>query len=174
MVIAGRLTAQALILALGVAAGGALWLAWVSAFGPIISEPTLQKPSSGVSLSIEEVGAPRLSAVITARPLFSSERKQVVNPSHSPRAMEVAATEPVEALVFAPSYVVSGVIVSTSLKKVLLRNNTGEKGLWVNEGEETAEGWRVLTISPDKITILKHSKHFSLNVRRHRRALASE
>lgn len=136
---------------------------WRSLSDPIEPPPasTVTKAASVASDALAPPAeAPRYQPdMVHARPLFS--------PSRRPPARVVARAplpEPVASPVFEPppSYLIGGVVVSSSLSKALLRRQLREAGRWFALGEATDEGWVVASINPEMVTLARGTRQVTL------------
>jgi hypothetical protein len=153
-----------------VLAASSLYFAWAGLFAPIDPKPwglagARAGPAPFRLAGLEEPWTPTFAPeALLAQPLFSPTRTEPLKPALIPMPEpEPAAALPASAaLKPAPDYFVSGIIISPSVRKVLLRKHKGEKGWWINEGTSTPEGWKVLTVTPEKVNLALDSQEASL------------
>jgi hypothetical protein len=75
---------------------------------------------------------------------------------------EPSLTQPRNEDALAPSYVMGGVVISSGLRKALLRSEPRQVGRWVSEGETTQNGWVITTIKPDGVILARGARKHAI------------
>lgn len=129
-------------------------------------EPWLPpRPSRASATDPPAVPMPFEPSALFTQPVFAITRMPP-QPSAPPAETPVAASpSPPSIEVAPPNYVLAGIMISAVEQKVLLKNHKTEKGFWISRGQNTRDGWTVLTVKPDKVTLGKSTSQFMLQFR---------
>jgi hypothetical protein len=147
---------------------GSVHLAWGSVSDTVTTEQTEQAgagplPMLAALQQSEEIAfAPD---ALVARPLFSATRRPraTVDPVVEPTPEIVSIAPPPEEP--PPVYIVGGVIVSTGVRKILLRRELREPAKWLSQGEMTGEGWTIASIRSDGVVLKRGEREVAMPFR---------
>jgi hypothetical protein len=138
--------------------------AWTSLMGQIDPEPNIG-PTFRPMFNISELRAAHNSTFqpkeLTAKPLFSPSRTPplpVIAASAPPPAIAVAPEEP------PPAYILAGLVVTSGMRKALLRRNNREAGVWLYQGDKTKEGWTVGAIRSNHVTLVRGVRQIAVDL----------
>lgn len=146
--------------------------AWLTVLAPLeaAETPVRGDHDTGLLAPLRDPGPPAFAplAMVTA-PLFLATRTppplQPVVSESPPEVMSVPASPAAVVITTPPNYTLAGVMISPSGRKVLLRKHMAEKGAWINHGKTTDDGWIVLTVAPEKVTLSRDDHEFRLLLR---------
>ena len=144
--------------------------AGITIFSPLeaTEQPVHSNTGSGLLATLQNSNPPEFAPIaVLASPLFLATRTPVRSPAPIP---EPVAEAPIAAVIPAvdsapPDYILAGVMISSAERKVLLRKHTNERGLWIKHGNSTADGWVVLTVGSERVTLTRDQKEFGLSLR---------
>ena len=160
---ARHLTLARLLKAASVAAAAALTalsmhFAYARIVDPLLSGGFAKPPSPEPPLALDvlttEPDAPFRATALASKPLFMPGRAPPAAPAPPPPPTVVSRPEPPPPP--PPAYVVSGIVISAGIRRVLLRTDPAS-GQWLSQGQVTKEGWTVAVVEPDTV-ILRHGK----------------
>jgi hypothetical protein len=147
---------------------GSVHLAWGSVADTFIvdktgHEPSVMAPMLAAFQSNQDTGFTPDALII--RPLFSASRRPRarVEPVPEPPPQVVSIAPPPEEP--PPVYIVGGVIVSSGIRKILLRREPREPAKWLNQGEMTGEGWTIASIRADAVVLERGGREVEMPLR---------
>lgn len=140
-------------------AGTEAWLPAGTPRAPAAESPAAPAPFEPGALLTQPVF---LMSRTPVRPAAPAAEMPVVVVSTAPPAPEPAPVP--------PGYILSGIMITGSDQRVLLKTHKTEKGIWFSRGQSTQEGWTVLTVNPEDATIARASSQFTLQFRPFRRS----
>ena len=155
----------------GLLASGALALgspayeavvAWVTGpAGDAAPAPFGRAPPSDAPLVVRH--APFQPQALIDKPLFLPARAK---PQAPPPALpvEVAALPPIVEEP-PPAYVVQGIVATLTARKALLRTGDRPRSSWIAEGAVSAEGWTLLSIGLNCVTLRKGARLLTLDLK---------
>jgi hypothetical protein len=138
--------------------------AWTSLMGQIDPEPNIGKSFRPIFNSSELRAAHKSTfqpKELTAKPLFSPSRRPpvpVIAASEPPPAIAVAPEEP------PPAYILAGLVVTSGMRKALLRRKNREAGVWLYQGDKTKEGWTVASIRSNHVTLVRGVRQIAVDL----------
>lgn len=107
--------------------------------------------SSAASIEIPQApdARPAEFAALIERPLFLESRTRPLSPTGetSPLPADKQNLGP------SPDYVIAGIVVSPTRRRVLMRAPGEEAGKWWNQGETTANGWAIVSVEGNSVVL---------------------
>lgn len=160
-----------------IAALGGIVEAGLAMTSPLTAtEPGMPSESSPEPLAVlPDLPEPFTPSALIAQPVFAVNRM--------PPPPSLPAAEPPVLTVVTPSqaepsdppppdYILAGIMISESDRRVLLKKHKTEKGQWVSSGQITGDGWTVLTVKPEEAIIVRSHRQFKLQFSSFRRSVA--
>jgi type II secretory pathway component PulC len=140
--------------------------AWSAVFGDIqISSHDHEQSDelSNIQRMLAETTPPKTQAIFD-KPLFLPGRAPIKIASAIPAPVRV---EPVQEEAPPPVYLVSGIVITPDKRRALLRTQADDPGLWLNEGEFTAEGWILASVNPTHVLLTRSGSRFVFEMYHH-------
>jgi hypothetical protein len=156
--ILARLLKAAGVAAAAALAGLSVHFAYACLVDPLMSggfaAPASSEPPIALDVLTAKPDAAFQATVLASKPLFMPSRAPPAAIAPPPPPAVVSRPEPPPPP--PPAYLVSGIVISAGIRRVLLRTDPAS-GQWLSQGEVTKEGWTVAVVEPDTV-ILRHGK----------------